>query len=123
MKKRWLFVGLAACLLAAGCAKKEEAEVEAPAPVQVTGVTQEPIRRIVAGDGVLFAQDQAGVMPSINKPVVKFYVNRGDHVKQGQLVASLEKSDLTAALANAKPFWGRPPPTSTAPSWRPSRKR
>jgi multidrug efflux pump subunit AcrA (membrane-fusion protein) len=102
MKKRWLLVVVAAGLLAAGCAKKEEAEVEAPAPVQVTGVTQEPIRRIVAGDGVLFAQDQSSVMPSINKPVVKFYVNRGDHVKQGQLVAKLESRDLDAAVANAQ---------------------
>jgi multidrug efflux pump subunit AcrA (membrane-fusion protein) len=102
MKNRWLLVVLAAGLLAAGCAKKEEAEVEAPAPVQVTGVTQEPIRRIVAGDGVLFAQDQSSVMPSINKPVVKFYVNRGDHVKQGQLVAKLESRDLEAAVANAQ---------------------
>ena len=102
MKNRWLFAVLAAGLLAAGCAKKEEAEVEAPAPVQVTGVTQEPIRRIVAGDGVLFAQDQTSVMPNISKPVAKFYVNRGDHVKQGQLLATLESRDLAAAVANAK---------------------
>jgi HlyD family secretion protein len=101
MKNRWLLVVLAACLLAAACARQEEKETEAPAPVQVTGVTQEPIRRIVAGDGVLFAQDQTGVMPNISKPVVKFYVNRGDHVKQGQLVATLESRDLGAAVANA----------------------
>src|ERR1017187_10718878 len=103
MTNRWLFAVLAAGLLvAAGCTKKEAAEVEAPAPVQGTGVTQEPIRRIVAGDGVLFAQDQASVMPNISKPVLKFYVNRGDHVKQGQLLATLESRDLKAAVANAK---------------------
>lgn len=102
MKNRWLLVVLAACWLAAACARKEEKETEAPAPVQVTGVTQEPIRRIVAGDGVLFAQDQTSVMPNISKPVVKFYVNRGDHVKQGQLVATLESRDLAAAVHNAE---------------------
>jgi multidrug efflux pump subunit AcrA (membrane-fusion protein) len=107
MKNRWLLVVAAgslaaACLLAAACSKKQEEETEAPAPVQVTGVTQEPIRRIVAGDGVLFPQDQTSVMPNISKPVVKFYVNRGDHVKQGQLVATLESRDLAAAVANAK---------------------
>ena len=94
---------MAAGLLAAsGCSKKEEAETEAPAPVQVTAVTQEPIRHIVAGDGILFPQDQTGVMPNISKPVLKFYANRGDHVKQGQLLASLESRDLAAAVANAK---------------------
>src|ERR1039457_6958351 len=103
MKNKWLFAALAAGLLAAsGCSKKEEAETEAPAPVQLTAVTQEPIRHIVAGDGVLFPQDQTGVMPNISKPVLKFYANRGDHVKQGQLLASLESRDLAAAVANAK---------------------
>jgi len=103
MKKKWLFAALAACLLAAsGCSKKEESETEAPAPVQVTAVTQEPIRRIVSGDGVLFPQDQTSVMPNISKPVVKFHANRGDHVKQGQLLAVLESRDLAAAVANAK---------------------
>ena len=47
----------ASCLVS--CAKKEEKEAEAPAPVQVTAVTQDTIRRIVAGDGVLFPRDQA----------------------------------------------------------------
>ena len=37
-------------LLLASCSKKEEKEAEAPAPVQVTAVTQDTIRRIVAGD-------------------------------------------------------------------------
>ncbi len=102
MKNRWIFAVLAAGVMVSGCGKKEVAETEAPAPVQVTGVTQEPIRRIVAGDGVLFAIGQTGVMPNISKPVVKFYVNRGDHVKEGQLVATLENRDLKAAVENAK---------------------
>jgi multidrug efflux pump subunit AcrA (membrane-fusion protein) len=103
MKNKWLYAAVAACLLAAsGCSKKEQSETEAPAPVQVTAVTQEPIRHIVAGDGVLFPQDQTSVMPNISKPVLKFYANRGDHVKQGQLLAVLESRDLAAAVANAK---------------------
>jgi RND family efflux transporter MFP subunit len=89
-------------MLASGCARRQEAEAEAPAPVQVTGVTQEPIRRIVAGDGVLFPLGQSSVAPTISKPVTKFYVNRGDHVKDGQLVATLESRDLKAAVDNLK---------------------
>jgi multidrug efflux pump subunit AcrA (membrane-fusion protein) len=85
-----------------GCSKKEETEAEAPAPVQVTAVTQDTIRRIVAGDGMLFPRDQASVMPKIASPVEKFYVNRGDHVKQGQLLAVLESRDLTAQSAEGK---------------------
>jgi len=85
-----------------GCSKKEESEAEAPAPVQVTAVTQDTIRRIVAGDGMLFPRDQASVMPKIASPVEKFYVNRGDHVKQGQLLAVLENRDLTAQAAEGQ---------------------
>src|ERR1035438_8188795 len=84
-------------LLVASCSKKEEKEVEAPAPVQVTAVTQDTIRRIVAGDGMLFPRDQASVTPKIASPVQRFLVQRGDHVKQGQLLAVLESRDLTAA--------------------------
>ncbi|HUB79410.1 MAG TPA: efflux RND transporter periplasmic adaptor subunit [Bryobacteraceae bacterium] len=102
MKKRWLYAVLTAAALTCGCKKEQEAESEAPAPVQVTGVTQEPIRRIVAGDAVLFPVGQSSVMPNITKPVVKFYVNRGDHVKDGQLVATLESHDLQAAVDNYK---------------------
>jgi len=94
---------ITSCLVATfGCSKKEENEAEAPAPVQVTAVTQDTIRRIVSGDGMLFPRDQASVMPKIASPVEKFYVNRGDHVKQGQLLAVLENRDLTAQSAEGK---------------------
>ncbi|HLK61858.1 MAG TPA: efflux RND transporter periplasmic adaptor subunit [Bryobacteraceae bacterium] len=86
-----------AFLLTSACTKKEEKEVEAPAPVQVTAVTQDTIRRVVAGDGVLFPQDQYTAMPKIQAPVQKFYANRGDHVKPGQLLATLDNRDLKAA--------------------------
>jgi RND family efflux transporter MFP subunit len=90
-------------LLFTGCSKKaEEAKAEAPAPVQVTAVTQDTIRRLVEADGVLFPQDQASVMPKISAPVQKFLVNRGDHVKANQLLAVLENRDLSAAVLEGR---------------------
>ena len=93
---------IAFAFLLSACGKKQEAEVASPPAVQVTAVTQNTIRRIVRGDGVLFPQDQANVVPKITAPVQKFYVRRGDHVKQGQVVAELENRDLVAAAAEAK---------------------
>ena len=90
-----------ACLLLTACSKKEAAEAEAPAPVQVTSVTQENIQRVVESDGVLFAQNQAAVMPKISAPVQRFTVNRGDHVRAGQVVAVLENRDLSASVAES----------------------
>jgi HlyD family secretion protein len=93
----------AGLLSLSSCAKKTEAEAkEAPAPVQVTSATQETIRRTVEADGALFPQDQAGVVPKISAPVQKFFVSRGDHVQAGQVIATLENRDLTAAVNQAK---------------------
>jgi HlyD family secretion protein len=93
-------VAVAGCLLlTSGCSHKEEKEVEAPAPVQVTAVTQDTIRRIVTGEGAFFPREQETVMPKISAPVQKFYARRGDHVKVGQLLATLENRDLKAAVA------------------------
>jgi multidrug efflux pump subunit AcrA (membrane-fusion protein) len=89
-------------LLLAGCSKKEVAETDAPAPVQVTVVQQATVRRTVAGEGTLWPRDQASVMPKIAAPVQRFLVQRGDRVKAGQLLAVLEARDLTAAEAEAR---------------------
>jgi len=89
-------------LLLAGCSKKEAAEVEAPAPVQVSVVQQDTIRRTVAGDGTLWPRNQASVMPKIAAPVQRFLVQRGDHVREGQLLATLESRDLTAGVAESR---------------------
>ena len=102
MRKRLLLWMVASLLLMSACAKKEEKEAEPIVPVQVTPARQDSIRRIVTADAVLFARDWSNVMPKISAPVRKFYVNRGDHVTQGQLVAELESSDLRAAAAESK---------------------
>jgi HlyD family secretion protein len=93
----------AACLIAfAGCAKKAEKEAEPIVPVQVTEVKLDSIRRIVTSDAVLYPRNQASVVPKISAPVTKINVNRGDHVKQGQVLAVLENRDLSAAAMESK---------------------
>lgn len=102
MKKSIYILG-AAALLFAGCSKKkEEAETEAPAPVQVAAVTEDTIRRTVTADGTLFPLNQWNVMPKVTAPVARFLVNRGDSVKANQLLAVLENRDLVAAAAANK---------------------
>jgi multidrug efflux pump subunit AcrA (membrane-fusion protein) len=93
---------LVLCLLAAACAKKEAADVENVAAVEVTPVAQDSIRRVVEAEAVLYPIDQASVVPKIAAPVQKFLVNRGDHVRAGQLLAVLENRDLVAAESAAK---------------------
>ena len=98
---------LVAAALFTGCGKskeKEEAggETEAPTPVLVETAVLGAIDHVVTADAVLFPINQANVTPKISAPVRRMLVNRGDHVRAGQLVAELESSDLAAALNEAK---------------------
>jgi multidrug efflux pump subunit AcrA (membrane-fusion protein) len=82
------------------CGRKdaaESADTEAATPVQVAKAEKGAIDRLVEADAVLFPITQSGVMPKISAPVKQFFVNRGDHVQAGQLLATLENRDLLAA--------------------------
>jgi len=78
------------------------AEAEPVTPVEVATVMREAINQIVTAEAVLFPVNQANVMPKISAPVRKFYVNRGDHVHQGQVLAVLESGDLAAAAQESR---------------------
>ena len=70
MPQRILLLAAAGLLVLSGCSKQAAKDAaEPPVPVQVTAVTQETIRRTVEGDGVLFPQDQAGVVPKVSAVV------------------------------------------------------
>lgn len=88
-------------LTLAGCSKPE-VEPEKIAPVEVAPVVKGTIRNIVTADAVLYPRDQANINPKISAPVRRFLVNRGDHVRQGQLLAELENRDLVAAATESK---------------------
>ncbi len=70
--------------------------------MQVTAARSDSIRRIVEADGILYPRNQASVVPKISAPVRTFYVNRGDHVREGQLLALLENRDLAAGAKKAR---------------------
>jgi multidrug efflux pump subunit AcrA (membrane-fusion protein) len=88
----------------AGCSKEADTAKDAPSvpTVQLAEVKSDSIDRGLTVEGVLRALDQSAVTPKISAPVSKFLVNRGDHVKSGQLIAVLEGKDLVAAVADAK---------------------
>jgi len=105
----WI-AGLAALILAfsslVGCRKgsdtKEAAEQEAPTPVTVEPVLRGAIDHVITADAVLYPINQANVIPKISAPVRRILVNRGDHVRVGQLLAELEVRDLAAAAEETK---------------------
>lgn len=94
----WACIALAFTLLA-GCSKEEKAPTPAvsveAAPARIAPVTEH-----VVADAVLAPIAQAAISPKITAPVKKFYVQRGSKVKAGELLATLENSDLQAAVTD-----------------------
>ena len=94
-------------MLLTGCSKPAVKDSEAAAPVEVAEAARGPIQRVVSADGLLFPVHQSSVTPKISAPIRRFLVNRGDHVKVGELVAELENRDLEAAVSENKSLYAQ----------------
>ncbi len=78
-----------------GC--KKAAAPETQVTVQAEHPEQGTISEQVSTDAILAPIAQAAIAPKISAPVKKFYVERGQRVHTGELLVTLENSDLTAA--------------------------
>lgn len=95
-----VFVAIALVVLS-GCSK-QQAEPQPVVSVQTATVKKQPLREVVTAEAVLFPKNEAAITPKIVAPVSKFYVNRGSHVKKGDLLAVLENRDISAAVTENK---------------------
>ncbi len=96
---RWAVLTCVSLLLPLGCKKAEET----PTPevyVQAEHPEQRSIGEQIKADAILAPLAQAAISPKVTAPVKRFYVQRGSHVKAGQLLATLENSDLAAAVTD-----------------------
>ncbi len=90
-----------ALLLLTSCSKKED-EAGPEVSVQAAKAEKRSIRQVIRSEAVLYPKNQAAITPKIVAPVKQFYVNRGSHVHAGQLLATIENRDLTAAETETK---------------------
>ncbi|TAM83090.1 MAG: efflux RND transporter periplasmic adaptor subunit [Acidobacteria bacterium] len=95
-------LALGVSLVMAGCGGKEAPEPQPLVTVQAVRVERAEIRQQIRSEAVLYPLNQATIVPKISAPIKKFYVQRGDRVHAGQLLAMLENSDLAGAAASAK---------------------
>lgn len=84
-----------------GCGETEK-EKEPVVSVQTTPAQKAPISEVISGEAVVFPVEQAIIAPKITSTVTEFKVNRGSHVKKGDLLAVLENKDLSAAAESTK---------------------
>ncbi len=81
--------------LFAGCKKDQPPQTEVT--VQAAQPERGAVSEKITADAILAPVAQAAIEPKITAPVKKFYVQRGQRVHAGELLATLENSDLTAA--------------------------
>ncbi|WP_353068218.1 efflux RND transporter periplasmic adaptor subunit [Tunturibacter empetritectus] len=92
----------ASLLLQSGCKKADDSADKPVVTVQAVHPTSGSITEEIDADAILAPVAQAAILPKVTAPVRKFYVQRGSHVKAGQLVATLENEDLAAAAMDNK---------------------
>jgi HlyD family secretion protein len=92
----------ASLLLQSGCKKADDTADKPVVTVQAVHPGSGSITEEIDADATLAPVAQAAILPKVTAPVRKFYVQRGDHVKAGQLVATLENEDLAAAAMDNK---------------------
>jgi multidrug efflux pump subunit AcrA (membrane-fusion protein) len=95
----WLLsLTLVAC---SGC-KSGDDKTDAPVvTVHASQPTTGPISEEIAADAILAPLTQAAIAPRISAPILREYVQRGQHVKQGQLLITLEDRDLRGAATDS----------------------
>ncbi len=88
-------------LLVTGCSSAP-ADKEPVVPVQAVSVSKITIQHTIQAEAILFPLKQSAIVPKISAPVKSFYVTRGSHVHQGELLATLENRDLAAAAQDTR---------------------
>ena len=94
-----LLLGSFASLSGCGSAEKEPEPVVA---VQVAPAKRGPISLTVTADAVVYPLQQAVITPKITSTIRKFHVQRGSHVKEGQILAEMENADLAGTAEQSK---------------------
>jgi len=64
----------------------------------VAKVEPKPLTETIDADAVLFPIRQAAITSKISAPISKLFVQSGDRVHEGQLLATLENADIAAAV-------------------------
>lgn len=101
-----LFLGLLVVLSACGGGgeggKKTQDEADASVPVEAVKASRRPISASYSGTATLEADSEAQVAAKVNGALLKLYVEEGDQVKAGQLLAQLDDDNARLNLAKAE---------------------
>jgi HlyD family secretion protein len=99
---------LSRCLVAVGatvlaaCSHDDKQAAAPPPQVRVIAAEQRTVRPLLKLAGIIAPLQNVALSSSLQEPTAAVYVNEGDTVRSGQLLARLNTSDLQASLAQAQ---------------------
>jgi membrane fusion protein (multidrug efflux system) len=102
---RWLAVAALSGALAAGCSngkareKDPEADKDAAVPVETQPLKRAEMVAVYSGTAPIEAHDEAVVVAKVGGEVRQIYVEEGDAVREGQILARLDGDRLRLTLA------------------------
>lgn len=96
----------AVALVVAGCGSGSEqiATTRQPGPptIDVVRVIQQPLDVVLSMPGELYSYEAVAVYPKVTGFVKAIHVDRGSHVRAGELMAEIEAPELVAQRAEAQ---------------------
>ena len=103
--KVWLAVSLAALLVACKPPQKTNepgSETFGAAPVKVQTVARQRLVRTVGGTGTIEARQKITITPDLGGKIARIYVDEGDRVAKGQVLAEIDTESLRLQLKQAE---------------------
>jgi len=90
------------CASLVSCGRKGATEATPVVTVDVAPVLLSQIQRTIRAQGLIYPRQQAAIVPKVTAPIKKAYVQRGAHVRAGQVLIELENGDLAGATAESR---------------------
>jgi len=103
--KSYTYVILLTALITASCGKKQEAkkaEAEETLTVEVQPVNRKSLSEPIIASGVLSSKSEMKLAFKTGGMIRRVYVQEGQFVKEGQLLAELDLSEIDAQVRQAK---------------------
>lgn len=103
--KNYIFILLATALIIASCGKKQEAkktEAEEILTVEVQPVSRKSLSEPIIASGVLSSKSEMKLAFKTGGMIRRIYVQEGQSVREGQLLAELDLSEIDAQVRQAK---------------------
>ncbi len=97
-RQKWL---LALCAVTMGCSHSEEAPPKPVVAVKVAPVQTQDVQLSITAPATIFPREQASIAARVTAPIRSLRVHKGDSVRAGDVLATLESRDVVAARGEA----------------------